>query len=93
MKRSLLLGLALLGISLGIFAQFKVHSNGKISFNITQTPLSDIALNNEGSSGTYIYYRGDKNALNCNTLNGSRAGTFTLKPSGSALSHLPEFYR
>ena len=49
--------------SITVFAQFRIHSNGCISFKTDETPLSPISLNCKGNSQFFL-------SLQQNTLNG-----------------------
>ena len=62
MKKNLILSVCLLGISLTASAQFKIHSNGFMSFKKTQQPHSPISLAEGGGSTEYPFfmsYKGD----------------------------------
>ena len=60
MKKLFILSVLTL-LSTTSYAQLKLHSNGYLSFNTTQTPLSPISINWTGkdgyelSAGIYLY--------------------------------------
>ncbi len=66
MKKTLFIGLCLLGTALTASAQFKLHSNGKMSFKRTESsaPVSPISLMENVNDSTYfITYSGNKNGM------------------------------
>lgn len=66
MKKSFLLSICLLGFSLTAGAQFKIHSNGNMSFkrSASSAPVSPISLKGNVSDSTYfVTYSGNKNGM------------------------------
>ena len=71
------------------YAQLKLHSNGYLSFNTTQTPLSPISINWTGKDGYMVGYCGAKNGIFAQvhgaTGSGERIGGFFMaSPDGSS---------
>ena len=66
MKKILFIGLCLLGTALTASAQFKIHSNGKMSFqNPDTTAFSPVSLNCSGDSTIFMKYEGNLNGISC----------------------------
>lgn len=83
MKKFLII-IAVIAQTLQASAQFKIHSNGYMSFNTTATPLSPISINCSGNANYFTRYEGTMNALYLATTNGSNAATFYLTPNSMA---------
>ena len=64
-------------------AQFKIHSNGYMSFMTTATPLSPISLNCNGNANYFARYEGVKNGLYLSTTGGNNAATVYLAPNST----------
>ena len=82
MKKKLML-LLFSVLAIHASAQFKIHSNGYMSFNTTATPLSPISINCSGSSSYFAQYAGEKCGLYIETTSGNNAGIFNLKPTNT----------
>lgn len=72
------------GVSVLSFAQFKIHSNGKISINTTETPNSPISLNHAGNADYYMSYQGPKRFLYAAANDDTSCGSFILRPTTSS---------
>jgi len=64
-------------------AQFKIHSNGYISFMTTDTPLSPISINCAGHANYFARYEGQMNGLYLATTGANNAATFYLTPNNT----------
>jgi len=82
MKKAFLILITMV-LSFQANAQFKIHSNGYMSFMTTETPLSPISINCSGNANYFARYEGIKNGLYCSTTNGSNAGYFYLTPNST----------
>ena len=83
MKRNLILSACLLGLSLTASAQFKIHSNGNMSFkrSASSAPVSPISLKGNVSDSTYfVTYSGNKNGMFIH-VNGN------AETNGTGISH------
>ena len=68
--KKLLFTLFLTGMSVLSFAQFKIYQNGNMSLKgSATTALSPLSLNSNGNADYFVYYSGNKNGLNCITVN------------------------
>ena len=79
----------LLAISVTASAQLKVHSDGKLSFNTTATPISSISINYAGREDFMTAYCGAKNGffsqVHGATGSGGRFGGFFMAaPDGGS---------
>ena len=93
MKKNLILSFCLLGTFFTASAQFKIHSNGNLSFKRTAAslPRSPISLGNAGTAASdsnyFVAYRGDKNGVYINLtevpgVSGKSCGANILCASG-----------
>ena len=82
MKKAFLILITMV-LSFQANAQFKIHSNGYMSFMTTETPLSPISINCSGNANYFARYEGIKNGLvtidNCNIV--MKADNITIHPS------------
>ncbi len=76
--------IAVSALALQASAQFKIHSNGYMSFMTTATPLSPISINCAGHANYFARYEGQMNGLYLATTSGSNAATFYLTPNSMA---------
>ena len=67
MKKLFFLSIILFS-SLSVNAQFKVHSNGYVSIQTSETPSSPVSINTSGDTCFYMAYEGNKNALVSTTI-------------------------
>ena len=79
MKKQLLFAL-LLGSTTMTSAQFKIHSDGKMSFNTTATPSSPISLNGSGNGDFFMSYQGTQRFLYSAVNNDILGSSFILQP-------------
>ena len=80
MKKSFLF-LCLLATTVTVNAQFKIHQNGRMSFNTTQTPNCPISLNYDGDPNYFTSYQGNKRFLYAACTNDTLGSLFILQPS------------
>ena len=68
MKKTIILALCLIGTAATASAQFKIHSNGNMSFKRTATtqPSSPISLASGSNSNYFVTYSGEWNGIYCN---------------------------
>ena len=62
-------------------AQFKIHSDGKVSIHTTDLPFSPVSINCIGSTDYHLALEGEKNGLQCsadgmNTTSATYSGRF-----------------
>ena len=81
MKKIITLALCLIGAVITASAQFKIHSDGKISINTTATPVSPISINTAGNSTAYMSYQGPKRFLYAATNGATSGSSFILQPA------------
>ena len=62
-------------------AQLRIHQNGKLSFNTTETPNCPISLNHSGNPDYFMSYQGNKRLLYSACSNDSLGSYFVLSPS------------
>lgn len=79
MKKKLTL-LLLSVLAIHASAQFKIHSNGYMSFMTTEEPRSPISINCSGQANYFARYQGSMNGLYFATMGGTNAATFYLRP-------------
>lgn len=86
MKKTILL-VMLFVASIGTFAQFKVHSNGKISVGITDTPMSEISVGGIGATSTANYFESEKTFLmNLKCIGDTATPTHSVTRTGLKIS-------
>ena len=78
MKKTFVMALCLIGTATTTSAQFKIHSNGKLSFKrtLTTAPSSPISLGNGTvveDSTYFVTYKGNKNGMYISTEGNSTA--------------------
>lgn len=76
MKKVFLILTTYIMLSSSANAQFKIHSNGNVSIQTTETPLSPVSINCEGMDGYHFVLEGEKNGLRC-TANGMNTSSAT----------------
>ena len=81
MKKTIVMALCLIGAAATASARFKIHSDGKISINTTETPVSPISINTAGNSTAYMSYQGPKRFLYAATAGATSGSSFILMPS------------
>lgn len=70
-----------------LYAQINIHSNGNISVNSTETPVSPISINSGGRVLNYMAYYGNMNAYfartygGCDSWNWGVTGSFDNLPT------------
>jgi hypothetical protein len=84
MKKAILTAIFILGMIVTANAQFKIHSDGKISINTTATPLSPISINDAGVADYYLSYYGPKPFIYAGTNSGNTGSSFILHPSSNS---------
>lgn len=75
--------IAVSALALQASAQFKIHSNGYMSFMTTATPLSPISINCAGHANYFARYEGQMNGLYLATTGANNAATFYLTPNNT----------
>jgi len=73
--------------SLSVNAQFKVHSNGYVSIQTSETPSSPVSINTSGDTCFYMAYEGNKNALVSTTFGGHDQYNWGY---GATVSNMPK---